>query len=39
MHGLTRKVGSNFRVVLVRKKKRENEGDGEGERRRLLEKK
>jgi hypothetical protein len=29
MHGLTGKVGSNFRVVLVRKKERESEGDGE----------
>jgi hypothetical protein len=29
MHGLTGKVGSNFKAVLVRKKERENEGDGE----------
>jgi hypothetical protein len=29
MHRFTRKVGSNFRAVLVRKKERENEGDGE----------
>jgi hypothetical protein len=29
MHGLTGKVGSNFRAVLVRKKEKESEGDGE----------
>jgi hypothetical protein len=29
MHGLTGKVGSNFKAVLVRKKERESEGNGE----------
>jgi hypothetical protein len=29
MHGLTAKVGSYFRAVLVREKERENEGEGE----------
>jgi hypothetical protein len=31
MHGLTGKVGSNSRAVLVRKKEKESEEEGEGE--------
>jgi hypothetical protein len=38
MYGLTRKVGSNFKAVLVRKKERESEGDGEWGRWRVWEK-
>jgi hypothetical protein len=29
MHKFSGKVGSNFRVVLVREKERESEGEGE----------
>jgi hypothetical protein len=29
MHGLTGKVGSIFRAILVREKERESEGEGE----------
>jgi hypothetical protein len=31
MHGLTGKVGFNFRAVLVRKKEKERESEGDGE--------